>query len=398
MATTKYSKRTNLQQAAQAPEAQAVPAVGAANPSPQSIVIKIGSTTLTASGTALNRVAMLEIVRVIAQLKAQGHKVTLVSSGAVAAGREVVKDHHLLPKQLSSKQLLASVGQGRLIEVWESLFAIYNIQIGQILLTRADLENRERFVNARDTLFALLEHDIVPVINENDAVSTAEIKVGDNDTLSAITACAIEADKLILLTDQKGLYDANPDKEPNAQLIHEVTAIDERIIALAGGSGTDLGTGGMATKVKAAKIATEGGVELIIAAGSNPGQIPDLIEGRGEGTFFRTQHSSLELRKVWLSATTVPQGKIYLDAGAVQAVKERGSSLLPSGITTVIGEFPRGAVVGLYGPDDKRIGKGIVRYNNTECGLIMGKRSSDIEAILGFSHGVVVHRNDMVLF
>ena len=190
MATTKYSKRTNLQQAAQAPEAQAVPAVGAANPSPQSIVIKIGSTTLTASGTALNRVAMLEIVRVIAQLKAQGHKVTLVSSGAVAAGREVVKDHHLLPKQLSSKQLLASVGQGRLIEVWESLFAIFNIQIGQILLTRADLENRERFVNARDTLFALLEHDIVPVINENDAVSTAEIKVGDNDTLSAITACA----------------------------------------------------------------------------------------------------------------------------------------------------------------------------------------------------------------
>lgn len=367
-------------------------------PNPQSIVIKIGSTTLTASGTALNRVSMLEIVRVIAKLKAEGHKVTLVTSGAIAAGREVIKDHHLLPKQLSSKQLLASVGQGRLIEVWESLFAIYNIQIGQILLTRADLESRERFVNARDTLFALLEHDIVPVINENDAVSTSEIKVGDNDTLSAITACAIEADKLILLTDQKGLYDDNPDKNPNAQLIREVNVIDDQILALAGGSGTALGTGGMATKVKAAKIATEGGVELIIAAGSNPGQIPDLIEGRGEGTFFRTKHSSLELRKIWLSATTVPQGKLYLDVGAVQAVKERGSSLLPSGITKVVGEFPRGAVVALYSPDEHAIGKGIVRYNNTECSLIKGKRSSEIESILGFSHGVMVHRNDLVLF
>ena len=428
MAKTKSSKQVKLEQdaVANATVADAVPAAApstlgtpedsaaadvnaavdvdaaagavAASSKPQSIVIKIGSTTLTGSGKALNRVSMLEIVRVIAQLKAAGHKVTLVTSGAVAAGREVIKDHHLLPQQMSSKQLLASVGQGRLIEIWESLFAIYNIQIGQILLTRADLENRERFVNARDTLFALLEHNIVPVINENDAVSTAEIKVGDNDTLSAITACAIEADKLILLTDQKGLFDANPDDNPEAKLIREVTEIDERIKALAGGSGSDLGTGGMATKVKAALFAMNGGVEMIIAAGSNPGQIPDLIEGKGEGTFFRPKKSAQEQRKVWLATATMPQGKLYLDAGAAAAIKERGSSLLPSGITTVVGEFPRGSVVGLYGPDDKRIGKGIVRYNNTECGLIMGKRSSDIESILGFSHGVVVHRNDLVLF
>ncbi len=264
----------------------------------QNIVIKLGTSTLTRGKNSLNRAHMLEIVRVVAQMRQLGHRVTLVSSGAMAAGRELVASHASLPPVLSSKQLLASVGQGRLIEVWASLFAIYDIHIGQILLTRADLENRERFLNARDTLFALLDNGIVPVINENDALSTAEIKVGDNDTLAAITSIAIEADKVILLTDQKGLFEADPRSCPDAKLIREVREIDEKIIALAGGSGTTLGTGGMSTKVKAADIATRGGVELIIASGEDPGIMLDLIEERGDGTFFRTGDRPKELRKV----------------------------------------------------------------------------------------------------
>lgn len=377
--------------------ANAVNAANASRSSALSIVIKLGTSTLTAGKKELNRAHMLEIVRVIAKMKAQGHKVTLVSSGAMAAGRELVPHASSLPKVLSSKQLLASVGQGRLIEVWESLFAIYDIHIGQLLLTRADLENRERFLNARDTIFALLDNGIVPVINENDALSTAEIKVGDNDTLGAITACAIEADKLILLTDQKGLYDADPRTHPEAKLIREVDTIDERILKLAGGSGTLLGTGGMTTKVKAAAIATQGGVELIIASGHEPSLMLDLIEGRGEGTFFRTRNNSLNLRKVWLASTTKPSGTIVVDDGAQKALVKRGSSLLPSGIKEVRGEFLRGAVVEVVSLSGQVIGKGIVRYNSNECLLLRGCQSEEIEDILGFSHGVAIHRNDLVL-
>lgn len=363
----------------------------------QNIVIKLGTSTLTQGKNELNRAHMLEIVRVVAQMRKLGHKVTLVSSGAMAAGRELIKHYAQLPSVLSSKQLLASVGQGRLIEVWASLFAIYDIHIGQLLLTRADLENRERFLNARDTLFALLDNGVVPVINENDALSTAEIKVGDNDTLGAITACAIEADKLILLTDQKGLYDADPRSNPEAQLIYEVQKIDEHIIKLAGGSGTSLGTGGMSTKVKAAKIATQGGVELIIASGQTPSLMLELIEERGEGTFFRTANKPTELRKIWLASTTKPTGKLIVDMGAANALVQRGSSLLPSGIKRIEGEFLRGAVVEIDNEQGKALAKGIVRYTAQECEHLCGCQLDEIEELLGFSHGVVIHRNDLVL-
>lgn len=363
----------------------------------KSIVIKLGTSTLTHGGKKLDRAHMLEIVRVVAKMREAGHKVTLVSSGAMAAGRELVENAHSLPPVLSSKQLLASVGQGRLIEVWASLFAIYGIHIGQLLLTRADLENRERYLNARDTLFALLDNGIVPVINENDALSTAEIKVGDNDTLAAITACSIEADLVILLTDQKGLYDADPRSNPDAQLIAEVKEIDDKIFALAGGSGTSLGTGGMYTKVKAAKIATKGGVELVIASGSDPLLMLDLIKGSGEGTFFKTDANPMELRKVWLASTTMPSDSIIIDDGAVKALQDSGSSLLPSGIVSIRGEFLRGEVVEIRSKDGAVIGKGIVRYTSGECETISGCKSDEIEERLGFSNGVVIHRNDMVL-
>lgn len=249
----------------------------------KTIVIKLGTSTLTCNSPRLNKAHMLEIVRTVAKLKERGHRVAVVSSGAMAAGRELLGDPQL-PPVLSSKQMLASVGQGKLIEIWESLFSIYGLHIGQILLTRADLESRERFINARDTFFALLEHDIIPVINENDAVSTQEIRVGDNDNMAALTAILSDADLVILLTDQAGLFTADPRTHKDATLIRTVEHIDDHIMAIAGGAGTAQGTGGMSTKIKAARTATAAGIELVIASGADPQIMLELAEGKGTGT------------------------------------------------------------------------------------------------------------------
>ncbi|HAS6055888.1 TPA: glutamate 5-kinase, partial [Vibrio vulnificus] len=218
---------------------------------PKTIVVKLGTSVLTGGTLALDRAHMVELARQCAELKKQGHSVVVVSSGAIAAGREHL-GYPALPNAMASKQLLAAVGQSQLIQTWESLFALYGIKIGQMLLTRADLEDRERFLNARDTINALVDNGIIPVVNENDAVATSEIKVGDNDNLSALVGILCGADKLLLLTDQKGLYTADPRKDPNAELIKEVKVIDDTLRKIAGGSGTTLGTGGMATKLQAA--------------------------------------------------------------------------------------------------------------------------------------------------
>ena len=250
----------------------------------QTIVIKLGTSTLTHGSKKLDRAHMLEIVRVVHKLVEQHAKVILVSSGAMAAGRELL-GYPDLPKDVRYKQMLASIGQVKLIEEWAQLFSIYSLNVGQILITRADLESRERYLNARDTLFAQLELGIIPIINENDAVSISEIKVGDNDNLAALSAVLVEADKVILLTDQDGLYTADPRKNKDAKLIRNVDTIDEHIIEIAGGSGTTLGTGGMATKIKAAQVATQAGVEMIIASGENPSIILELVHGQGNATF-----------------------------------------------------------------------------------------------------------------
>ena len=361
------------------------------------IVIKLGSSTLTLGSKHLNKAHMLEVVRVIAKLKEQGYRVVLVSSGAMAAGRELLKDPDLAAT-LSSKQLLASVGQGKLIEVWESLFAIYSIHIGQILLTGADLEDRERFLNAHDTLIALLDYGIVPIINENDAVCTEEIKVGDNDNLAAISGILVAADSVILLTDQKGLYTADPRKNPDAKLISQIYEIDESIYKLAGGAGTSLGTGGMQTKIQAADIATKAGIELVIASGNNPELILDLVKGKGEATFFKPSKSPLLAKKQWLSAAAKSSGQVIVDAGAAHAIKKQGSSLLPSGITKVSGSFLRGSVIDIVANDGSFIAKGITRYSSLEIEKIKGIKSQQIDTVLGFNHGsVVVHRDDLSL-
>lgn len=363
----------------------------------KTVVVKLGTSVLTGGSLALNKAHMVELVRQCAELKKLGHSVVMVSSGAIAAGREHL-GYPALPNSMASKQLLAAVGQSQLIQVWESLFAIYGLKIGQMLLTRADLEDRERFLNARDTINALVENDIIPVVNENDAVATSEIKVGDNDNLSALVGILCGADKLLLLTDQRGLFTADPCKDPNAELIREVTTIDETLRKIAGGSGTTLGTGGMATKLQAADIARRAGIEVIIAAGSAENVVFDSLSDEPQGTRFLPLPEALENRKRWILAGPAATGNIVIDAGAVNAVIGKGSSLLAKGVVKVSGRFARGEVVRVTTKDGALVAKGICGYSDTDLAKIAGKHSKEIGETLGYDYGAeVIHRDDMVV-
>ncbi|MBY6198905.1 glutamate 5-kinase [Vibrio hangzhouensis] len=363
----------------------------------KTVVVKLGTSVLTGGSLALNKAHMVELVRQCAELKKLGHSVVMVSSGAIAAGREHL-GYPALPNSMASKQLLAAVGQSQLIQVWESLFAIYGLKIGQMLLTRADLEDRERFLNARDTINALVENDIIPVVNENDAVATSEIKVGDNDNLSALVGILCGADKLLLLTDQRGLFTADPRKDPNAELIREVTTIDETLRKIAGGSGTTLGTGGMATKLQAADIARRAGIEVIIAAGSAENVVFDSLSDTPQGTRFLPLPEALENRKRWILAGPAATGNIVIDAGAVNAVIGKGSSLLAKGVVKVSGRFARGEVVRVTTKGGALVAKGICGYSDTDLAKIAGKHSKEIADTLGYDYGAeVLHRDDMVV-
>ncbi|WP_318488764.1 glutamate 5-kinase [Photobacterium leiognathi] len=369
----------------------------AASAASQTIVVKLGTSVLTGGTLKLDRAHMVELVRQCAMLRRQGHKVIIVTSGAIAAGREHL-GYPELPKTMASKQLLAAVGQGRLIQEWETLFGIYGINIGQMLLTRADLNDRERYLNARDMIVALLDNGIVPVVNENDAVATTEIKVGDNDNLSALVGILGGADKLLLMTDQPGLFTADPRSNPDAELIREVHTIDETLRKLAGGSVGGLGTGGMATKLQAADVARRAGIEVIIAAGRRPDVIIELAEGKSVGTRFLPLESPLESRKRWILAGPPPAGDIVIDDGAGTAVQQRGSSLLAKGITMVKGDFERGEVVRIFDKDNNLLARGICRYSSVDMAKIAGKHSQEIHQVLGYEYGhVAIHRDDMVV-
>ncbi len=345
----------------------------------QTLVVKLGTSVLTGGSRRLNRAHIVELVRQCAQLHAAGHRIVIVTSGAIAAGREHL-GYPELPATIASKQLLAAVGQSRLIQLWEQLFSIYGIHIGQMLLTRADIEDRERFLNARDTLRALLDNHIVPVINENDAVATAEIKVGDNDNLSALAAILAGADKLLLLTDQQGLFTADPRSNPQAELIKDVYGVDDALRSIAGDSVSGLGTGGMSTKLQAADVACRAGIDTIIASGSKPGVIGDVMENR----------------KRWIFGAP-PAGEITVDEGATAAMLERGSSLLPKGIKSVTGNFSRGEVIRICNLQGRDIAHGVSRYNSDALRRIAGHHSQQIDAILGYEYGpVAVHRDDMI--
>lgn len=363
----------------------------------QTVVVKLGTSVLTGGTAKIDRAHVVELVRQCAMLMREGHRIIVVTSGAIAAGREHL-NYPVLSNTIANKQMLASVGQSRLIQEWENLFAIYGIHIGQMLLTRADLDDRERYLNARDMLHALLENNIVPVVNENDAVATAEIKVGDNDNLSALVAILADADKLLLLTDQPGLFTADPRANLDAQLIREVHTIDETLHKLAGGSVTGLGTGGMATKLQAADVARRAGIEVTIAAGSRPGVIQEVLEGQSVGTRFLPLASPLESRKRWILAGPPPAGDIVIDEGAAHAVMVRHSSLLSKGILCVNGDFDRGEVARICTQNGKLLARGICRYSSQDLRAIAGKHSQEIPGILGYAHGpVAIHCDDLVV-
>lgn len=366
-------------------------------PQYQRIVIKIGTSVLTGGTPKLDRPSILHLVDQCAELSRQGHEIILVSSGAIAAGRQCLGMDNL-PDTISVKQMLAAVGQSRLMQIWEQFFDIYNIHVGQILLTREDVESRSRYLNARDTLEALLEHKIVPIFNENDAVGTEEIRLGDNDNLSALVSLLANANLLIMLTDQPGLFTADPRLDPNAKLIPEVNDIDKIAKLQVGDTRTSLGTGGMITKLKAADYARRAGTNVVIAAGTTPNVIIQIAAGEAVGTWFPATATPLESRKQWILAGSTPTGALKIDQGAVQALKQGGRSLLPAGIHSIKGNFRRGDTVRILSPENKELARGIVRYSSMDLALIKGHQSDEIAEILGYFYGAVaVHRNDLIL-
>jgi glutamate 5-kinase len=362
------------------------------------IVVKLGTSTLTAGTPHLSMPHMVEIARQLAALREQGAGIILVTSGAMAAGRERL-NFPQLPKGLPAKQMLAAIGQPRLMALYEQVFAMYGLVLAQVLLTRADLADRRRYLNSRNTLTALLDHGAIPVINENDTVATEEIRVGDNDNLSALVANLIDADLLLLLTDQVGLYTADPRADPNAVLVNEVSEpeIPATLWHAAGGTENGLGTGGMLTKLQAADLARRSGTTVIIASGDTPDVLLHAAAGEVVGTRFLPVATSVESRKRYILAGGRAAGAVCLDPGAVQALA-RGSSLLPVGVKAVKGAFERGDSIRVLDPSGKEIARGITNYGAADLGRIIGKRSDEIEAILGFNFGdEVIHRNDLIV-
>ena len=365
------------------------------SPSPQCIIVKVGTSTLTAGTSKLNRRRMLAIAQQLVQLREQGHQVVLVTSGAQAAGRERL-GYSTAPKEMPLRQMLAAVGQIQLMLAWEQVFGMFDVHVAQVLLTRADLGDRRRYLNARDTLQAILQNGIVPVINENDAVATEEIRVGDNDNLSALVANVLNADLLIILTDQPGLFTADPRKDANAQLIAHVPQINDEVKALAGGTKTGLGTGGMATKLQAAELATQSGTEVVIAQGTRADVILDAVRGVSVGTRFAAQVVEIVSRRRWILTEQVV-GAVIVDDGAARAVCE-SKSLLPVGVREVLAEFERGEVIAVRNTQGKVIARGIARYNASDAKRIAGKRSDEIGQILGFDYApMLIHADDMVV-
>lgn len=365
------------------------------------IVVKVGSSTLSNKNGKLNFSQLDSLSRQLVDLKNQGREIILVSSGAVAAGMGELS-YAKRPTSIPEQQACAAVGQGHLIGVYNKFFREYGEKCAQILLTSSDLEDRTRYLNAFNTLKTLLDHGIIPVINENDTVVTNEIKVGDNDTLSARVAGLVEADLLINLSDVEGLYNGNPEEDEDITLISKVDNITEEIEKMAGGKGSEVGTGGMTTKIEAAKIAVNSGVVMIIGSGKKKNALLKIVEMAEKkeynlGTTFLTADDRLSKRKQWLNFNLPPMGEIIIDQGAAEALIERGKSLLPGGITAVKGKFNSGDLVKITN-DSKEIGRGISNYSSEEISQIKGAHSAEIEEILGyFNKTEVIHRDNMVI-
>jgi glutamate 5-kinase len=360
------------------------------------VVIKVGSALLVdAASGRLNRAWLETLVADVVRLHRQGKEVVLVSSGAIALGRR----HLRLPKgplRLEESQAAAAVGQIRLAHAYKELLEQWDLQVAQVLLTLEDSEQRQRYLNARATLSALLARGAVPVINENDTVATAEIRYGDNDRLAARVAQMISADCVILLSDIDGLYTADPHRDPNAEFIPLVREITPQIEAMGGESASDMGRGGMATKIIAARIAVAAGCHFCIAAGA-PRHPVRRIEQGGRSTWFRPSASPVAARKQWIAGTLKPAGVLRVDEGAARALSA-GKSLLPAGVTAVQGRFERGDTVSVQRSDGRELARGIVAYSDSEALRIIGRRSEEIPALLGFAgRDELIHRDDLVL-
>jgi len=360
------------------------------------LVVKVGSALVTNNGAGLDLAAIGDWARQISTLRDQGKEVVLVSSGAIACGMQRL-GWEKRPKSVHELQAAAAVGQMGLAQVYDSAFLDHRLHTAQILLTHDDLADRKRYLNARSTLTTLLALGVVPIINENDTVVTDEIKFGDNDTLGALVANLIEADALIILTDQKGLYTADPRKDPGATLIQEATAGDSRLEAMAGGAGSRVGTGGMITKVIAAKRAARSGAHTAIASGHERDPIIRLAAGEPVGTLLVATTQPLAARKQWLADHLQLAGKLHLDHGAVSALKA-GKSLLPVGIVGSEGDFERGAAVACISPEGHEIARGLSNYGSGETRLIARKGTAEIEELLGYvDEPEIIHRDNLIL-
>ncbi len=375
------------------------------------VVIKLGTSTLTAGTYKLSAPRLVELTRQVATLHATGCEVVLVSSGAIAAGKEMLaalsRDGNgtinprnpEIARDVPAKQMLAAIGQPRLMALYVQIFELYGLMAGQVLLTHADLTDRKRYLNSRNTLKALLKQCVIPVVNENDTVATEEIRVGDNDNLSALVSNLVDADLLILLTDQAGLYTSDPRKDIHARLIELVSEaqIPEALWQAAGGSSGELGTGGMVTKLQAADLARRSGATVVIAQGSEEDVVIRLVQGERLGTTFLPVSSTTDSRKRYILTGGRSSGKLTVDDGAAHALRN-GGSLLPVGVTNSDGHFERGDTVRVLAGDGKELARGLVNYATTDLRRILGVQSDQIESILGYDYGEeVIHRDNMVV-
>ena len=361
------------------------------------VVVKVGSSLVTAEGKGIDQAALDLWAAQIVALKQKGVDVVFVSSGAIAEGIKRL-GWRQRPKALNELQAAAAVGQMGIAQAYETAFRPHQVNTAQILLTHEDLSNRTRYLNARSTLLTLLEKGIVPIINENDTVTTDEIKLGDNDTLGALVTNLVDADALIILTDQKGLYDSDPRKNPDAKFISRISAADPDLEKMAGGAGSGVGTGGMYTKVLAAKRAALSGAATVVVSGREPDALVRLLQGESLGTLFTSEQSRVAARKQWLYGHVQVAGTLVVDAGAAAALTEQHKSLLPVGCIRVDGHFYRGELVAVRNPEGREIARGLVNYTSEEVAKILKTSSAQIAAKLGYiNEEELIHRDNMAV-
>jgi glutamate 5-kinase len=366
------------------------------------LVIKVGSSLVTNNGEGLDQTAIAAWAGQIAQLVRpaggmEARQVILVSSGAVAEGMQRL-GWKKRPTAVNELQAAAAVGQMGLVQMYESCFSQHGLHTAQVLLTHDDLADRKRYLNARSTLRTLLAMGVIPIINENDTVVTDEIRFGDNDTLASLVANLIEADALVILTDQSGLYSADPRKNPDAQFIQHAIAGDEALEQMAGGAGSNVGTGGMLTKILAAKRAARSGAHTVIASGREANVLVRLASGEAVGTHLRTEQAKMLAKKQWMADHLRVSGELHLDVGAVKVLRTDGKSLLPVGVIGVEGSFERGDVVACLDPQGQTVARGLVNYSSAETARILRQPSSEIASILGYvDEAELIHRDNLIL-